>query len=196
MSTMSNFMFNNLGRLDADPTDNSQHNLQNTRFANYILSSYFSESLSNTHLQFATAQPAMMVDGNNGTGVNPYVIDIDSALLMKNEQERSLEKLQLMQRPFLTVPYLGRGSCDPSIESRLQQGEIVSDKKSVSTIMNKSFMGYTLYPTDSKMDEHVKNPAYTVEESALDGWVRGGVSSREISKDSSFGNSRPTDKTY
>jgi hypothetical protein len=196
MSTMSNFMFNNLGRLDADPTDNSQHNLQNTRFANYILSSYFSESLSNTHLQFATAQPAIMVDGNNGTGVNPYVIDIDSALLMKNEQERSLEKLQLMQRPFLTVPYLGRGSCDPSIESQLQQGEVVSDKKSVSTVMNKSFMGYTLYPTDSKMDERVKNPSYTVEESALDGWVRGGVSSREISKDSSFVNGRPTDKTY
>ena len=194
MSTMSNYLFNNLGRLDADPTDNSQHNLQNTRFGNYMLSSYFSESLSNSHLQFATAQPAMMVDGNNGTGVSPGVIDIDSALLLKKERERSLEKLQLVQRPFVTVPYLGRGSCDPSLESQLQQGEVVSDKKSVSTIMNKSFMGYTLYPTDSKMDEHVNNPA--VEEYALSGWVRGGVSSREISKDSSFGNGRPTDKSF
>lgn len=198
MSSMSNYMFNNLGRLDADPTDKSQHNLQNVRFANYQLSSYFSDTLLNSHLQFATAQPAMMVDGSIGAaGISPAIIDIDSSLLIKNEQERPLDKLQLSQRPFLTVPYLGRGSCDPSLESQLQQGELSSDKKSVSTIMEKSFMGYTIYPSDDNMAAHATNPVYTVEESALSGWTRGGSSSREMYTNENFSkNSRPVDRSF
>lgn len=198
MNTISNFMFNNLGRIDSDSTDKSQHNLQNIRFANYQLSSYFSETLSNSHIQFATSQLGMMVDGSIGAaGFSPAIVDTDSSLIINKEQERSLDKLVLSQRPFLTVPYLGRGSCDPSIESKLQQGEIVSDKKSVSTIMNKSFMGYTLYPTDDNMTNHVNNPSFTVEEAALDGWVRGGSSTRDIYTDANFSkNSRPTDRSY
>jgi hypothetical protein len=105
---------------------------------------------------------------------------VSAGLLINPDNERPLEKLQLNQRPFSTVPYLGRGSCDSSIESQLLQGENVNDKKSVSTIMDKSFLSYTMYPVDSKMQEHVSNPKYTVEESALNGWVRGGSSSREI----------------
>jgi hypothetical protein len=97
-----------------------------------------------------------------------------------------------MERPFLTVPYLGRGSNDPVLESQLQQGEIVSDKKSVSTIMDKSFANYSLYPLDSKMEEKVQNPKYSVEEAALNGWVRGGMATRDMSADPNMvKNNRP-----
>ena len=40
----------------------------------------------------------------------------------------------------MTVPYLGRGSCDPTIESQLLQGETVRGKKSVSTVMELSLI--------------------------------------------------------
>lgn len=198
MSSISNYMFNNTGHLDADPTDKSQHNLQNVRFANYQLSSYFSDTLSNTHLQFATAQRGMMVDGSIGAaGISPAIIDVDSSLIIKTAQERPLDKLQLSQRPFLTVPYLGRGSCDPTLESQLQQGEVSTDKKSVSTIMEKSFMGYTLYPTDDNMNAHTSNASYTIEEAALNGWTRGGVASREMYTDGNFSQkSRPADRSF
>jgi hypothetical protein len=116
----------------------------------------------------------------SGTGIASSVIDVNSMLTLKTEQERPLEKLMLYPRPFLTVPYLGRGSCDPTLESQLQQGEIVSDKKSVSTIMEKSFSNYSMYPTDTHMEERVKNPAFVVQEAALDGWVRGGQSTRNF----------------
>jgi hypothetical protein len=33
------------------------------------------------------------------------------------------------------------------------------------------------------MEERVKNPANTVEEAALDGWVRGGMTTRDMSTD-------------
>jgi hypothetical protein len=86
-----------------------------------------------------------------------------------------------MQRPFATVPYLGRGAGNPDLESQLQQGEVVNHQKSVSTIMEKSFMEHAMYPTDSAMNERVANPAYSVEEAAMNGWVRGGSSTRDMS---------------
>ena len=176
---MSSFMFNNLGRIGTDSTDQSQKNLYNTRFANHTLSDFYSAQPANSTIQFASAQPTMVMTGKAlGNGLNGSVVDAESFLTLKTEQERPLDKLQLSPRPFLTIPYLGKGSCDPVLESQLLQGEIVSDKKSVSTIMEKSFGQYVMYPTDSQMEERVNNPAYTVQEAALDGWVRGGSNTR------------------
>jgi hypothetical protein len=194
---MASYTFNNLGNLGADLPDQTQRNVYNTRFANYTLSNYFSNNISDNHVQFALPQPTLSFNGlAYGNGLNGSIVDTDSLLTIKNEQERPLEKVQLFERPFLTVPYLGRGSCDPTLESQLLQGELVSDKKSVSTIMEKSFAKYALYPTDDKMEERVKNPAYTVEESALEGWTRGGVSTREILTTGNVTNNRPGAGSY
>jgi hypothetical protein len=197
MSSSSNYSFYNLSRIEDDPTCETQRSMQNTRFSSYTTSNYFSGLASNSQIQFATSQPAILPNGTfSGSGVGSNV-DIDSLLSINTEQERSLGRLQLLQRPFLTVPYLGRGSCDPNLESQLFQGEAVSDKKSVSTVMSQSFMGYTLYPTSSKMEEHVKDTKYTVEESALDGWIRGGAATREMADDPYFNKThRPTDGSY
>ena len=54
-----------------------------------------------------------------------------------------------------------------------------------------------MYPLDNRMTERVKNTSYTVEESALDGWVRGGIASREMEFDPAFQNTnRPADRGY
>lgn len=179
MATLNSYTFNNMGRLGSDATDKSQKNIYNTRFANYTLSNFFSETLSDSHVNFAVQQPTMTFTGlTHGTGLSANAVDVDSTLMLNAGQERPLEKLQLFERPFLTVPYLGRGSADPTLESQLQQGEVVAGKKSVSTIMEKSFAPYSLYPTDSKMEDYVKDPKNTVQEAALDGWTRGGSDTR------------------
>jgi hypothetical protein len=184
MASISSYMFNNMDRIGNDVTDRSQKNVYNTKFSNYTLSNYFSDNLSTSHVRFALEQPAMeFKDVVHGHGLNGQAVDVDSALLINAGQERPIEKLQLMERPYKTVPYLGRGSCDPTLESQLQQGENVADKKSVSTIMEQSFSKYSLYPTDSKMEERVNNPAFTVQEAALDGWLRGGATTRDMSMD-------------
>jgi hypothetical protein len=188
------YFFNNLDSISSDSTDTTQRNVQNVKFGNYQLSNYFSRDARDAdHLDFALNNKSILVNGvNGGAGLGGNVVDIDSELTVKQEWERPLEKLQLNQRPFATVPYLGRGSCDPSLESMLLQGEFIGDKKSVTTIMENSFMGYTLYPTDSKMEEQVANPKYTVEEAAMNGWVRGGATTREMSMDQILSkNNRP-----
>jgi hypothetical protein len=180
MATLSSYTFNNAGRIGADSTDLTQQNVANTQYANYNLTNHFSNKTSDSHVKFATQQPSMNFNGlANGNGIHNASVDNESLLHMKAEQQRPLEKLQLFSRPFATIPYLGRGSCDPAIESQLQQGENVTEKKSVSTVMEKSFAPYSLYPTDSKMENRVNDASNTVEEAALDGWVRGGVPTRE-----------------
>jgi hypothetical protein len=114
-----------------------------------------------------------------GTGLDGTVVDDESQLWLKVGQQRPIDKLQLMQRTFLTVPYLGRGSCDPTIESQLIQGETVRGKKSVSTIMEKSFIDPRTYPLEKGLVERVQDGSHVIQELAMDGWVRGGSNTRE-----------------
>jgi len=182
-TTVKNYTFYNLDHIEDDAATETQRTVQNTAYANYVTTNYFSEFASDTQIQFATSQPAIMPNGSNGgSGVGANV-DTDSLLLLKTEQERALGRLNLLQRPFATVPYLGRGSCDPALESQLMQGEMITDKKSVSTVMSQSFMGYTLYPTSGEMENRVKDTKHTVEESAQAGWIRGGVNTRKLADD-------------
>jgi hypothetical protein len=171
------YIFNKNDRIGLDQVDNTQRNLQNTRFATHMLSNYFSETIPKNDIAFASNQPTMVLNGvANGQGLNGNIIDYDSLLTIRTDQERPLDKLQLNPRPFVTVPYLGRGSCNPDLESQLLQGESVFEKKGVSTIMDKSFMKYTMYPDMQGSAIH----SNMVEESALDGWVRGGIPTRDI----------------
>ena len=183
MTSVSDYMFNNMGRIGADETDNTQRNLSNTKYANYVLENYFSESGSNSHVNFATQQPTVNFRGTAG-GLPGDVIDSESILSIHTEQSRAFEKLQLNQRAFATIPYLGRGASNPVLESQLQQGETVGDKKSIGTIMEETFINYSDYPMLDDVKNRVTNPSFSVEESALSGWVRGGASSREYGNSS------------
>jgi hypothetical protein len=76
MSSLSNYTFNKFDRITNDVTDTTQHNLQNTKFANYSLSSYFSESITNDNIKFATQQPNVNITGTfYGTGLPIHFID-------------------------------------------------------------------------------------------------------------------------
>lgn len=181
MASIYPYTFNGTSRIGNDNTDKSQKNIMNTRFNNYMLSTYFSESNSSDHVHFATNQPAMMFSGSHAgasAGINALTVDVDSKLVVQKENARALEKLSLQQRPFLTVPYLGRGSCDTVLESQLKQGDIITNKKSVSTITEQSFTNNHMYPLISSIKDTITNPKYLVQEAALDGWVRGGSASR------------------
>ena len=48
-------------------------------------------------------------------------------------------RIDLHERPFKTVPFLGRGRPQPVKESKLLQGEYVGDKKSCKNVTEKSF---------------------------------------------------------
>ena len=165
------YKFYQLDRVADDSVFKTQNTLQNTRYANYNTVNFFNEFPSDAQIQFATAQPIVVPDSayfGSGVGTN---VDTDSILKLNSEQERSLGRLSLLERPYLTVPYLGRGSVSTNIESQLLHGETILDKKSVTTITGQSFLGYTLYPTSDEMEDKVK-------QSVANGWMRNGIDTR------------------
>jgi len=179
----SNYSFYNKDRIGSDLEDETQRNLSNIRHSSYMLDNFW-EGSSTNYINFATQMQSVNFRGTGGgAGIPSKVIDYDSMLLIKGDQERAFEKLQLNQRPFATVPYLGRGSANPDVESQLLQGEAVSDKKSLATVMDKAYIDYTQYPLLNDVKSRMTDPAFSVEEAALAGWVRGGIPSRELSND-------------
>jgi hypothetical protein len=198
----NSYLFNNLGHISSDFSDQSQKNIHNTKFANYTISNFFNERASSQYIDFATSYPTMMASGTNGgAGLNPQYVDVDSALALGGDNERPLEKLQLFPRPFLTVPYLGKGAGDPTLESQLQQGESVSDKKSVSTVAESLYGNYSYdYPLLESKKTQFANPANSMQELALAGWERGGSATRDfgygVDGASNGGYQKPVNRGY
>jgi hypothetical protein len=164
-----------VGRIGAESAEQTQKDALNDRHSGYMTANYFSDPAARSHLDFAASYPTLMTSGSHLGGSD---VDALSHIYMDVEQTRSLEKLQLNSRSFITVPYLGRGSCDPNIESQLMQGERAMEKKSINSIMSKSFMDYR------------DQPGFTVDPSSQvdggDNWVRGGEITRRMAGDEHY----------
>ena len=136
-------------------------------------------------IHFATSQPNVYYNGGAGVSAG-CTIDNDSNLRIGSVQTNPKCRISLQERPFLTVPFLGRGPSMPVKESQLLQGHYNPDKKSCKTIMEKSIRpNQDLVPA---LKASIQNPANLCEGVAADGWIRGGLPSRELSRDQDYFN--------
>jgi hypothetical protein len=69
------------------------------------------------------------------------------------------------------------------MESEIQQGDMSTNKRSINKLGEKSYLPYSTTPLLSDVKNRINNPAYSVEGVASQGWVRGGVPSREMTRD-------------
>jgi hypothetical protein len=76
------------------------------------------------------------------------------------------------------------------MEAQIQQGETITNKRSVTLLGEKSYMKHHATPLLDDVKDRVTNPAYCVEGVASEGWIRGGVPSRELTRDSEFFNTK------
>ena len=120
----------------------------------------------------------------DGFGAFRGVIDTESQLRNIPSHANSKNRVRRQERPYLTVPYMGRGRTDPYVESMLQQSEIVREQKSCSTVTDKPFMNQFI-PLLPHVQKHVQNSMHLITEDAKAGWVRGGLPSRQYIRDSS-----------
>ena len=95
-------------------------------------------------------------------------------------------RISLWQRPFATVPYLGRGSSNPVLESNIQQGELANNKKTISGTSEMSVLQHSNTPLIPSLQSTISNPSNLVEGVSAEGWVRGGVPSRELTRDKDY----------
>ena len=134
-------------------------------------------------IEFATTQPNINYTGGYQVGAGGCNIDTNSDLLIGTINTHPKCRISLYERPFKTVPFLGRGSSNPVLESHIQQGDMVTNKKSINTTTEQSYIPYMNYPLLPSIENSITNPANLVEGVAAEGWIRGGAPSRELQKD-------------
>ena len=187
MAYVSNYTFDNMSRIGNDNCCIDQNSIQNSQSCNYLLQNYFSQDCSmNNARQLATAQPGINYSGSYGLGVNGCNVEESSRLLLGGVQTHPRCRIDLYQRPFATVPFLGRGSVDPILESQIQQGDSITNKRTVTKLPEQSYLRYHTTPLIPEVKQTIQNPANLVEGVAAEGWIRGGLPSRELTKDTNY----------
>ena len=191
MANVSSYTFNNISRLGLDQCNKSQTDIQNVASCNYSTQNYFASDCTMKNAKsLATSQPGIMYNGGYNSGAGGCNIDDSSKLQIGSIQTHPRCHIDLFQRPFATVPYLGRGSVNPIMESQIQQGEQIVNKKSTSNLSEKSFIKYHQTPLLPAVQEKIKNSS--IESDASQGWIRGGVPSRELTRDNDYFNKHST----
>uniref|UniRef100_A0A6C0KQI1 Uncharacterized protein n=1 Tax=viral metagenome TaxID=1070528 RepID=A0A6C0KQI1_9ZZZZ len=187
MAYVSDFTFNNLSRIGNDECCLDQNSIQNSSACNYTLQNYFAKDCSmNSARALATAQPGINYSGSMGSDMCGSNINESSQLLIGGIQTHPKTRIDLFGRPFATVPYLGRGSVDPILESQIQQGESLTNKRTVTRLSETNYMAYHTTPLIPEVKQNIQNSNLMIESDASEGWIRGGVPSRELTRDRDF----------
>ena len=189
MASLHNYKFDNLTRIGDDVCALSERDLQNNNFGTYTTKNYFEKMCGMKQpIEFATQQPNVFYKGGYGVmGAGGCNVDSDSNLRIGSVQTNPKCRIDLHERPYKTVPYLARGRPQPVKEAKLQQGLYVGDKKSCKNVTEKSFRttDIDLVPA---LKASVQNPNYLIEGVANKGWIRGGIPTREITRDNDYFN--------
>jgi hypothetical protein len=187
MAYVSNYTFDNMSRIGNDKCCIDQESIQDSQACTYLLQNYFAQDCSMKNAKsLATSQPGIIYSGGFGLGAGGCNVEDSSRLLIGGIQTHPRCRIDLFQRPFATVPYLGRGAVDPILESQIQQGETITNKRSITKLTEKSYLNYHTTPLIPEVKETIQNPSYLVEGVASEGWIRGGVPSRELTRDKDF----------
>ena len=175
-------VFNNICRLGNDDCDLTNKNIESIKSANYLLENYNLNSSMNKIINLATNQPCVFYSGPKQIAINGGNIDENSELKM-SKLSRTRERNPLEERLFLTIPYLGRGPSNVPVENEIKRGDHMVYKKSEDPNSEVSHLNYTYYPLIPSIEATISNPSNLVEGVASEGWVRGGIPTRELNHD-------------
>lgn len=166
-------LFNQSTRIGSDGIDLSQQNIQNRQMSQASMTHYFSSPSASDRIDFM-AQSGLNGNGKTaGNGLGSSEVNVETNLFWKTNMAREAGKLTLQPRQFITVPYMGKGSVNPDDETNLMRCEYLRDKRTGQPIGS---MAALHMPDNYPIDR----PFAGIDEDALslDGWQRGGVSTR------------------
>ena len=185
MASVYDYTFNHTTRLGDDLCDKSEQSVQNSNASTYMLTNYRPACPMSNAIEFATSQINVNFTGSHQIGINGCNIDENSELTI-HDLSKPACRISLFQRPFATVPYMGRGMNNPVLESQMQQGDYALNKKSINPLSEISYGPYYNTPMIPSLEATITNPANLVEGVAAEGWIRGGLPSRELIRDKEY----------
>ena len=178
MVSVTNFTFNNLTGIDNDNTIIGQSNIANTKFSSYTTADLLSNCNMNKTMDIATSQPYVFPNGapyTNGCDIY-HGLDVDMRLSKYENKFKS--EIDLNQRPYVTVPYLGKGAVNAELEMKIQSGVSIVNKKTTNNLSENSDIDYTYTPMLPELQASIQNPENLIEGVASKGWVRSGIPTR------------------
>ena len=175
------YTFNSLSTIGNDTATLDQRNIQNIAIGNYELENYYPACPMDKAKDFALKQPNFFYKGGGEGGIKGCEMDANNELKFTHLTKPAC-KIRLETRPYLGMPYLGRGPYHIDHESELLLGDNALNKKSVNLTMEQNFSQHHNYPLIDSLKSSITNPAYLIEEHAMDGWTRGGMSAREYAR--------------
>lgn len=107
-----------------DIIDNTTHTLDLKKQQQFELHDpiAFAQDPSKRDIYWALNQGSRTYNSIGGVGIAPGNVAAESALLRNPQQGHSIHNLNPQTPVFYTMPYLGRGSVDPTLERRITTG--------------------------------------------------------------------------
>lgn len=174
MENIESYQYNNLARIKDDTSYVSKKELDNIHYSDYNTINFHDSIRSVEHA--ALNQPNIYISGIYGPDGNESNI-IDSDSYLKHAELTNLNnKINLQPRPYLTVPYLGKGRCEVNVESILRKGTNTNIPASCGSTTEET--RNNIIPLVPSVKNSITNPKYLVEGVADPNWVRGGVLTR------------------
>ena len=178
---MSAFQIQQFTRVHDDPCDQMVQNKESAGPGSYQVTNLVPAASEAYGLAYD--QPA--VPASPGYGWSASAVNVDSVLRNHAVQTNSPHcpiRGRVQDRPFVSVPYMGRGRGEAELEAKLQQATFVRQGKDCGTISD-SFYENQFTPLIPYVARNVQNPVHLIPEVASVGWVRAGVPSRQWVRD-------------
>lgn len=142
------------------------------------------------------SQVAINFSGGHGwMGEKGCLIDDDSKLRESPDKLTNKRYIhQLTERPYLTTGDLTKGYFDVDVESVIRPGNFASDDKACNSLAGVTIGNY-FTPMIQKLQDEVQNPVHIVPEDSMQTWVRGGLPTRQMQRNSDYLR-RCQEKTY
>lgn len=178
---MSAFQIQQFTRIRDDPCDQSVQNKESVAPGSYQMTNLV--PASSDAFNIAYQQPAMLAAA--GYGWSAAQINADSVLRNHAVQTNSPHapiRSRVQSRPFMSVPYMGRGKGEADVETKLQQPSFSRQSKDTGTISD-TFYQNQFTPMLPHVSANIQNPANLIPEVASAGWMRSGIPSRQWVRD-------------
>jgi hypothetical protein len=170
---------NKLTSLQQDENLKKYETIQAMGSGNYVLKDY--TNIFNKSEEIATSQP--YVNFSDGHGISKDIIDKEKKVGKINNFRGDAN--QLYPRPYLTIPYTGKGNYDVDKHSEIRSYNISADDRACNSLSGVSIeQQYT--PLVPNLKDNIQNPINIIQEDSVPDWYRGGIDTTQIRKDIDF----------
>lgn len=93
---------------------------------------------------------------------------------------------QLFTRPFLTIPYMGKGQLNVDSESNLKSGDNGRTTKTCNNLSGLDMTDYHMVPLVKNIKDNIQNPIHYIPEMSEACWPRGGLDTNQVKLDNDY----------